>query len=29
MYGQWGLETLERIDANDSMFWMLWGSDYI
>jgi len=29
MYEQWGLETLERINANDSIHWVLWGSDYI
>jgi len=29
MYEQRGLETLERINATDSLSWMLWGSDYI
>ena len=29
MYGQWDLETLERIDANDSMIWVSGESDYI
>ena len=27
--GKWGLESLERIDSNDSVVWVLWGYEYI